>query len=216
MGDPLELFDLKNLILTIGLVGLCVVIFIESGLFFGFFLPGDSPLFTAGFLASQGYFDLRVLIPLTLVSAIGGNQFGYWFGHRLGRPLFERDDSLFFRKKYLLKAEEFFEHHGAAAIVLARFLPAVRTFTPIVAGAARMRYRRFAIFNTLGGTLWVVGLTLGGYAFGSFVPDVDRYLLPVIVLIIVVSALPTALHLWAENRESIVRWARARLSRGEA
>lgn len=208
--------DLKTIILTVGYVGLFAAIFIESGLFFGFFLPGDSPIFTAGFLASQGLLDIWVLIPLLSAAAIAGNQVGYWFGYRVGRPLFQREDSFFFHKKHLLKAEEFFNKHGGKAIVLARFLPVVRTFTPIVAGAARMRYRYFVIYNVLGGLLWVVGLTLGGYAFGNVIPDVDRYLLPVIALIIVLSFLPTAVHVWRENGADIRRWAVARIMRSQS
>ncbi|MBI4492734.1 MAG: VTT domain-containing protein [Chloroflexi bacterium] len=206
----MELFDLKTLILTVGYIGLFAIIFAESGLFFGFFLPGDSVIFTAGFLASQGLLDLRILIPLLAVAAISGDQVGYSFGYRVGRPLFERKGSLIFQKKHLLKAEAFFERHGGKAIVLARFLPAVRTFTPIVAGTARMRYRRFVTYNVLGGLFWAVGLSVGGYVFGSIVPDVDRYLLPVIALIVILSGLPTAIHLWRESRHDIWRWARAR------
>lgn len=212
----MDLFDLKTLILTVGYIGLFAIVFAESGLFFGFFLPGDSLLFTAGFLASQGFLDLWVLIPLLVVAAIAGDQVGYSFGYRVGRPLFQREDSLLFRKKHLLKAEAFFEKHGGKAIVVARFLPAVRTFTPIVAGVARMRYLRFVSYNVAGGTFWVLGLSLGGYLFGNVVPDVDRYLLPAIALIIFLSVLPTALHLWQESREELWRWARDRLNRGRA
>lgn len=216
MSQPFELqalLDLKTLILAVGYLGLAAIVFAESGLFFGFFLPGDSLLFTAGFLASQGYLELSLLIPLLAVAAIAGDQVGYSFGYRVGRPLFTREDSLFFRRAHLLKAEWFFERHGGKAIVLARFLPAVRTFTPIVAGVARMRYRRFVSYNIVGGATWVIGLTVGGFLFGSVVPDVDRYLLPVIALIIVLSALPTAIHLWRESRHELWRLAESRLRR---
>jgi membrane-associated protein len=206
-----SVLDPRALILWGGYVVLFAIVFAESGLFFGFFLPGDSLLFTAGFLASQGYLDLMVLIPLLIVAAIAGDQVGYSFGYRVGRPLFNREDSLLFKKKHLIKAEDFFEKHGGKAIILARFLPAVRTFVPIVAGVARMRYRRFVSFNVIGGLTWVLGLTLGGYLFGSLVPDVDRYLIPVILLIIVVSAMPTAIHLWRESRHDIWRLVQARV-----
>lgn len=206
-----SLLDPRAIILGGGYVILFAIVFAESGLFFGFFFPGDSLLFTAGFLASQGHLDLLILLPLLAVAAIAGDQVGYSFGYRVGRPLFSRGESLLFKKKHLLKAEEFFDTHGGKAIILARFLPAVRTFTPIVAGVARMRYRRFVSYNVVGGLSWVVGLCVGGYVFGSIVPDVDRYLIPVILVIIVVSILPTAIHLWRESRHDIWRLVQSRV-----
>ena len=205
--------DLKTLILAVGYVGLFAIVFAESGLFFGFFLPGDSLLFTTGFLASQGFFDLGTLLVLLSIAAIAGDSVGYWSGERFGRRLFNREDSIWFHKKHLVTAAEFYEKHGGKAIILARFLPAVRTFVPIVAGMAQMRYARFLAFNVWGGLFWVVGLTGGGYVFGSTIPDVDRYLIPVVLLIIVVSALPTAIHLYRENRREISSWIRGRLAR---
>ena len=203
-------FDLKEIIVAVGLIGLFAIVFAESGLFFGFFLPGDSLLFTAGFLASQGFFDLGTLMVLLSIAAIGGDSVGYWTGEKFGRRLFTREDSFWFNKKHLDTAHEFYERHGGKAIVLARFLPAVRTFVPIVAGMARMTYRKFLSFNVFGGLFWVVSLLGGGYVFGSIIPDVDRYLIPVVLLIIVVSALPTALHLYRENRAQIHTWLRTR------
>ena len=205
--------DLRTLILAVGYVGLFAIVFAESGLFFGFFLPGDSLLFTTGFLASQGFFDLGTLLILLSIAAIAGDSVGYWSGERFGRRLFNREDSIWFHKKHLVTAAEFYEKHGGKAIILARFLPAVRTFVPIVAGMAQMRYARFLAFNVWGGLFWVVGLTGGGYVFGSTIPDVDRYLIPVVLLIIVVSALPTAIHLYRENRREISSWIRGRLAR---
>jgi len=207
--------DLKELIQAVGYVGLFAIVFAESGLFFGFFLPGDSLLFTAGFIASQrpDLLNLPSLMVLLAIAAIAGDSVGYWSGEKFGRRLFQREDSIWFHKKHLVTAHEFYEKHGGKAIILARFLPAVRTFVPIVAGMAQMSYRRFLFFNVFGGMFWVIGLSGAGFVFGNVVPDVDRYLIPVILLIIIASALPTAIHLYRENRRGIHSWVRARLAR---
>lgn len=193
-------FDLASLLKTVGYAGIFAIVFAESGLLIGFFLPGDTLLFTAGLLASQGVFEIRVLLPLCFIAAITGDAVGYSFGHRVGRRLFDRPNSFWFRKHHLEAAEAFFEKHGGKAIVLARFVPVVRTFTPIVAGAAAMPYRRFAFFNFAGGLLWAVGVTLGGYALGEVIPDPDRYLLPVVALIFLASVAPGAIHFWRDLR----------------
>lgn len=200
-------FDLTEIIKTIGYLGVFSIVFAESGLLFGFFLPGDSLLFTAGFLASQGFFNIAILMILCVVGAIAGDSVGYMFGKRVGKKLFEREDSRFFKKKHLLKAHEFYELHGGKTIILARFIPIVRTFAPIVAGSAEMTYRNFLIFNVIGGTLWAVGLTAMGFALGHVIPEPDKYLLPIIALIIVVSIAPAAIHAWRdeETRESILK-----------
>lgn len=194
--------DLSELIITAGYVGIFAVIFAESGLLIGFFLPGDSLLFTAGFLASQGYFSLPLLCVLCAVGAIAGDSVGYAFGRRVGRRLFMREDSRLFKKRHLERAEAFYEKHGAKTIVLARFMPVVRTFAPIVAGISLMNYRRFVTYNIVGGLLWGVGVTVAGYMLGSTIPDVDKYLLPIIVVIVVVSVLPSAIHLLRERNAS--------------
>ncbi len=191
--------DLGELIRTVGLVGLFIIVFAETGLFLGFFFPGDSLLFVAGLLAAQGLFPLPVLIGVLLIAAITGNMTGYWFGKKVGPKLFERDDSLLFRKAHVRKAQLFYEKHGAKTIMLARFVPIVRTFAPIVAGIAEMNYRGFLVYNVLGAVLWTVGLTVGGYLFGSLITDVDRYLLPVVLGIIVLSFLPAIWHVWKER-----------------
>jgi membrane-associated protein len=198
--------DLKELIKAIGFVGVLAIVFAESGLFFGFFLPGDSLLFTAGFLASLGHFDIVLLALGCFVAAATGDSVGYAFGKRVGPMLFTRDDSLFFHRKHLVRAQLFYEKHGGKAIVLARFLPVVRTFAPIVAGVGQMHYPRFLFFNLAGGALWAIGLTVAGYVFGNAIPDPDRYLLPIIALIIFISVLPTAVHVLRdeESRASIV------------
>ena len=187
-------FDLIALIKSVGLLGVFAIIFAESGLLIGFFLPGDSLLFTAGFLASQGFLNIWVLALGAFVCAVAGDSAGYAFGRRVGRRLFNRTDSLLFHKDHLLKAEKFYEKHGGKAIVLARFMPIVRTFAPIVAGIGTMHYSRFVFFNILGGFLWAVGVTLAGYFLGSLIPNVDKYLIPIVGVIIVVSLLPSVIH----------------------
>lgn len=208
--------DIEALVRAAGYVGLAAIVFAESGLLVGFFLPGDSLLFTAGFLASQNLLDIRVLLPLLFVAAVVGDAVGYAFGNRVGRRLYQRPNSRFFKQHHLLRAEQFFLRHGGKAVVLARFLPVVRTFTPVIAGAGAMPYRRFAAFNVIGALLWAVGVTLGGYYLGRLIPDVDRYLLPIIVLIIFVSVLPSAIHVWRESGDEITAWARGRLARRRA
>lgn len=185
------IFDLVSLIKTTGYTGLFTIIFAESGLLIGFFLPGDSLLFTAGFLASQDWLDIRILVPLLFVAAVLGDNVGYAFGKRVGERLFNKPGSKFFNKENLLKAQNFFEKHGKKAIVLARFIPVVRTFTPIVSGVAKMNYRVFFLFNIIGALLWAVGLLLMGYFFGRIIPNADKYVLPITGLIIVISVIPT-------------------------
>lgn len=187
--------DLELFIKTVGMLGVWAVVFAESGLLIGFFLPGDSLLFTAGFLASQGFFDISILTFGFFVAAVAGDSTGYTLGQRLGKKLFQRKDSLLFHKDNLLKAQEFYKKHGKKTIILARFVPVVRTFAPIVAGMGDMEYRTFLAFNVIGGALWAIGVTLLGYVLGSSIPDIDRYLLPIIGLIIILSILPNAYHI---------------------
>ncbi len=187
--------DLIELIKTIGVLGVWAIIFAESGLLIGFFLPGDSLLFTAGFLASQGFLPIVPLAIGCFMAAVLGDSLGYAFGHRVGKRIFHRKNSLFFHKENLLKAQKFYEKHGGKTIILARFLPFIRTFAPIVAGVADMNYKKFLCFNLIGGCLWAVGLTMMGYLLGSVIPDVDRYLLPIVALIVVGSLAPTAYHI---------------------
>lgn len=203
----LKKLDLKELIASVGYVGLAGIVFAESGLYFGFFLPGDSLLFTAGLVASISpeIFNLPTMIVLLSVAAILGDSVGYWSGQKVGRRFFQREDSFWFHRKHLDRAHDFYETHGGKAIILARFLPVVRTFVPIVAGMALMSYPKFLAYNVLGGIGWVVSLTTGGYFFGSILPadKVDVLLLPVLAVIILLSVAPTALHLYRENRELI-------------
>jgi membrane-associated protein len=190
--------NLETLIRDIGLIGVTAIIFAENGLLIGFFLPGDSLLFTAGFLASQNFFNIWVLAVLLFVASVVGNTVGYAFGSRYGRKLFSRPDSRFFKRENLEKAQSFYERHGAKTIVLARFIPIVRTFAPIVAGIANMKQTVFTAYNIIGGGLWVFGLTFGGYWLGMKVPNVDRYLLPIIALIILLSIMPGIVHMLRE------------------
>ncbi len=186
------MFDLVSLIEFGGYIGLFLIIFAESGILIGFFLPGDSLLFTAGFLASQDILNIWILIPLLFIAAVLGDAVGYTFGKRMGPKIFTREKSLFFHPSHVEKTRAFFEKHGVKTIVLARFFPAVRTFAPIMAGVGGMKYSTFAKYNVIGALLWSVGLTLGGYLFGNIIPDADKYILPVILTILVVTTIPPA------------------------
>ena len=196
-----------ELIRTIGLIGVIVVVFAESGLLVGFFLPGDSLLFTAGLFAYRGDLPIAILLPGVFAAAVIGDQVGYVFGRRVGPALFRRPDSRFFQQEYVDKAQAYFARYGAKTIVLARFIPIVRTFAPILAGVGRMPYRTFVTFNVVGGALWGLGVTSLGYLFGEaferLVPggDVDRYLLPIIAVIIGLSLLPVVREVLAARRE---------------
>ncbi len=197
--DSIIHFDLSLLIKTIGYLGIFFFIFAESGLFFGFFLPGDSLLFTAGLLASQGYFNISILILLTTLGAILGDQVGYLFGKKIGPKIFNRDDSFFFRKKHITEAEIFYQNYGKKTIILARFIPIVRTFVPILAGVGKMHYKKFFTYNIIGGILWGLGIPLLGYFLGENIPNIDKYLLPIILLIIFLSILPTILSFFKKK-----------------
>ncbi len=209
------MFDLVNLIKTIGYLGLFGIIFAESGLLIGFFFPGDSLLFTAGFLASQGFLNFPVLLVVVFVAAIFGDNVGYSFGRRVGPKIFTRDDSLFFHKDYLERARFFYQRHGGKTIILARFMPLVRTFAPILAGVGKMRYQTFLIYNLIGGLLWAIGITSLGYFLGSVIPDVDRYLLPIIGLIILLSILPSFIHVLKNksDRERLKSFLKSKIFR---
>jgi membrane-associated protein len=192
--------DMVEAIKTIGYVGLFGIVFAETGLFLGFFFPGDSLLFVAGVLAAQGFFSLPILLIILFIAAFTGNMVGYWFGAFVGPKIFSREDSLFFRKSHILKAQAFYERYGAKTIVLARFIPIVRTFAPIVAGVAKMHYGTFALFNFIGALLWSVGLTTAAYYLGGLIEDIDRYLLPIVIFIIGASVLPGVFEYWRSRK----------------
>lgn len=188
-----NLLDPSHLVKDFGYLGIFVTLFLESGVFFGFFLPGDSLLFTAGLLASQGYLNIVGLIVISVIAAILGNNIGYYTGNKAGPALFNKKRSFLFTPKRVTEAHEFFEKKGPQSLILARFIPALRTFVPIAAGIGKMDYRKFLLFNGLGGLLWGVGVPILGYTLGKKVPNIDTYLLPIILVIIVLSALPVVL-----------------------
>lgn len=196
--------DPKELLKSFGTIGLFLIIFAESGLFFGFFLPGDSLLFTAGLLSSQGSLPhISILLVGCFLAAFLGDQVGYVFGRKIGPSIFNRPDSRFFRQEYVEKAKDFFDERGSKAIIIARFVPVVRTFTPILAGVSRMHYRTFVIFNAVGALLWGVGVTSLGYLLGERIgPEkIDKYLLPIIAVVIIVSLIPVGLEILRHRRE---------------
>lgn len=197
--------DLVTLIKTAGYAGLFFIVFAESGLLIGFFLPGDSLLFTAGFLTSQGYLHIIPLAILTFTAAVLGDNFGYAFGRKVGPSIFTKEDSFLFNKDHIKKAQDYYEKYGAKTIVLARFVPVVRTFAPIVAGVGGMKYSTFVVYNFIGGAIWGLGMPLLGYFLGSTVPNVDRYLVPIIATIIFVSFIPPFWHFLKEehHREQV-------------
>lgn len=187
-------FDLTSFIQTAGYLGVFSIIFLESGMLIGFFFPGDSLLFTAGFLASQGFLDITTLTLGCFVAAVAGDSIGYYIGHKFGRRLFQKEDSLLFHKDHLLRAQKFYDKHGGKAIILARFMPIIRAFAPVVAGVGTMNYPKFLFFNIFGGFLWAIGVSSAGYFLGNMIPDVDKYLLPIIALIILASISPALYH----------------------
>ncbi|TSC82074.1 MAG: putative membrane-associated protein [Parcubacteria group bacterium Gr01-1014_20] len=206
------MFDIVWLIKAGGYMGIFSIIFAESGLLIGFFLPGDSLLFTAGFLASQGFLDIKTLALLTFLAATLGDSFGYAFGRKMGPKIFNKEDSLFFHRDHLEKSRVFYEKYGKKTIVLARFLPFIRTFAPILAGVGKMEYRTFLTYNILGGLLWAVGLTTLGYFLGSTVPNIDKFLIPIILVIIFSSLLPPIIHVLKsrEHRNKITGFIKKR------
>lgn len=197
-----ELFkiDLITLVQGFGYIGLFAVVFAESGLFFGFFFPGDSLLFTAGLIASQGILNVFVLVPLIVAGAILGDSVGYWFGAKVGPRIFTREDSFFFNKRHIERTRLFYLKYGTRAIIIARFVPIVRTFTPILAGVGSMPYSIFLRYNIIGGVLWGGGITLLGYFLGAAVPNIERYILLIILGIIVTSFLPVAFEFWKSRK----------------
>lgn len=194
-----NLQNVEGLIRWGGYAVLAAIVFAESGLFFGFFLPGDSLLVTAGLLASRGYLNIWELIVLLSLMAIAGDSVGYYFGKVTGPRIFTREKSWLFAKDHLLKAQAFYERHGGKTIILARFMPIVRTFAPIVAGAGQMKYSRFISFNVWGGILWVTSLLCLGFFLGRVIPNVDRYIHWIIMAVILISISP-----------GIVAWIRSR------
>jgi membrane-associated protein len=196
-----KLHQLKPLIGQGGTPLVSLIVFIETGIFVGVFLPGDSLLVTAGLLAAAGPLKLAELLVFVPLCAIAGDQLGYLIGRKAGAGLYQREDSRFFKKGYLTQAHEFYEKYGKKTIIMARFLPVIRTFCPAVAGAARMNYGRYLTYDIIGGVLWVWSMVLVGYTLGRTFPNVDRYIDYVIGAIIVVSLLPAAYQAWKARRQ---------------
>lgn len=197
-------FDLEMLLRTVGYLGLFAIVFAETGLLVGFFLPGDSLLFTAGFLASQGHFNIAIIVLGCFVAAVVGDSVGYSIGQRFGPQLFTKPESKYFKPDHLRKSEAFFAEHGGKSVILARFIPIVRTFTPVVAGMSSLRYPAFVVYNVVGALLWAVGVPLSGYFLGQLVPaeQAEKVMIAVVLLILVVSIVPAALKIWKEARRA--------------
>lgn len=184
------LTDVQGLIQTFGYVGMAIIVFTETGLMVGFFLPGDSLLVTAGLFAAKGDLDIVFLNLLLMTCAILGDATGYLIGKKLGPALFRKEDSLFFKKKHLIATQDFYDKHGGKTIIIARFVPVIRTFAPVVAGMAKMPYRRFALFNIVGGIGWVFSMTMIGYLLIKLFPDIEKHIHIVIIVVIFLSILP--------------------------
>lgn len=199
------IYNVPELIRWGGLIGLILIVFAETGLMVGFFLPGDSLLVTAGLFAAKGDLNIWTLNISLILAAIVGDALGYWIGFRTGKALYSRPNSFFFRRDHLIKTHEFYEKHGGKTIIIARFMPIARTFAPVVAGAAEMTYRQFAIFNVIGAILWVTSMTLTGYFLGMAVPNLEDHLHIVVAIVIFLSLLP-----------AIIAWLRAKLASRKA
>ena len=191
---------IRSVLITFGYLGIGVMVFAESGFLLGLFLPGDSLLFTAGLLAAQKIFSIWYLTPIVIAAAILGDSFGYWSGRYFGPKIFTKEDSFFFRKRYVEQTRAFYDRHGKKTIILARFAPIVRTIAPILAGVGRMPYRQFLTYNIIGGGLWGGGITLLGYFLGAAFPATEKYLSLIIIVIVVVSFLPIVLEVWREQK----------------
>lgn len=200
-----NVYNVDALIRLVGLVGLIAIVFAETGLLIGFFLPGDSLLITAGIFAARGDFNILTLNAVLIVAAIVGDATGYWIGRRTGETLYSRPDSFLFRREHLRLTHEYYERHGGKTIVIARFVPIVRTFAPVVAGVANMGYRHFAFYNVFGAIGWVGSMTVGGYLLGSIIPDIESRIHLVVAVVIALSLLPPA-----------IAWLRARRKRTPA
>lgn len=204
--------DLIDFIKWGGVLAVALVIFAESGLLIGFFLPGDSLLFTAGFLTYAGYLPINIhlLVAILFVAAVAGDSVGYTFGRKLGPSLFKKPDARLFKQEYIHRANVFYAKHGGMTIVIARFIPIIRTFAPIVAGAARMEYRKFLTFNLMGGFMWAAGVTYAGFFLGKWFEymgwEIDHILLPIIAVIILLSILPPAIHILKDKKQRAALW----------
>ena len=196
-----KLHHLDQLIAWAGYFGMTAIVYSETGLLAGFFLPGDSLLVTAGLVASKGTLDILHLNLLLITAAIAGDNTGYFIGHHAGPRLFNREDSFFFHKKHLERTRSFFEKHGGKTLILARFVPIVRTFAPTVAGVGRMKYRRFLAYSIAGGCAWVLSMTSIGYFLGRTIPNIEKHLHILVAIVIVVSFLPVIAEIYKSKRK---------------
>lgn len=196
-----NVYNVPELIRWVGFPGLIAIVFAETGLLVGFFLPGDSLLITAGVFAAGGLLDIRLLVPALILAAIAGNATGYAIGKRTGQALYGRPDSLLFKREHLRMTHEYYEKHGALTIVLAQFIPILRTFAPVVAGVGEMGYVRFATYNVVGAICWVSSMTLAGYALGNLVPDIEKKIHYVVAVVIAVSLIPPGIA-WLRRKRA--------------
>ena len=195
-----QLSDVRGLIEWGGLALIVLIVFAETGLLIGFFLPGDSLLVTAGVFAATGHPNIVTLLVLVTLAAIVGDQVGYYIGYRAGPMIFRREDSMFFKRAHLLRAHAFYEKHGGKTIILARFMPIIRTFAPVVAGVGTMEYRQFVTYNVIGGFAWVWSMSLLGYGLGSVIPDIDKHIHKVIAVVVFLSILPGIVEWWRHRQ----------------
>ncbi len=195
-----DVYNVREIVEWGGTLLVCAIVFVETGMFVGFFLPGDSLLVTAGVFAASGHLKLAELLTFVTLCAIAGDQIGYLVGRKAGQGLYRREDSRFFKKRHLERAHEFYEAYGGKTVILARFIPIVRTFCPPVAGAAKMKYARYLAYDIAGGILWVWSTVLLGYGLGRTVPNIDKRIHYIIAVVIVASFLPAAIHFWRSHR----------------
>tara|TARA_Y100000114_G_scaffold72489_1_gene66444 strand:- start:62 stop:793 length:732 start_codon:yes stop_codon:yes gene_type:complete len=208
--------DLVNVIIALGIFAVIAVIFAESGLLIGFFLPGDSLLFTAGALYATGILpgdipiNIHIFVILLFIAAVAGDSVGYWFGRKVGPRIFKKPDAKIFKQAHIQNAQKFYEKHGGKTIIMARFVPIVRTFAPVVAGAGKMEYKKFLTYNIVGGFLWTFGITYLGYIAGNALIaagiDIDSVILPIVFLIIFISILPPAIHILKDKKNRQAIW----------
>ena len=204
------IFNPEHIIHSGGLLLIAIMVFAESGLLVGFFLPGDTLLFSAGFFASQGKLPLLPLLIFTVIAAVVGDNVGYYIGKKTGKHIFTKKDGILFKAEYIKDAQVFYEKHGGKTITLARFIPIVRTFAPVVAGVGEMEQKRFMAFNLVGATAWVVGIIMAGHYLGSRIPSIDKYLLPAVGLASLFTFAPAIYHIFKDPKTRAKLWTKLR------